>query len=126
MAWDPHKRAMEFREAHLADALSAVRDEALEEAAKIVEDQATSTGVNALPFRRGLAVAAAIRARKHREAKVCPVPECNHEFKGNGWDGIDAHWKAKHHGIMDYDEAWKLIQKGDFESIRRRAAEKPK
>lgn len=24
----------------------------------------------------------------------CPI--CNHIFKGNGWDGIDAHYKAKH------------------------------
>jgi hypothetical protein len=67
MAWDAQKRAMEFGGANLADALSAIRDEALEEAAKLVEDQATSTAANALPFRRGLALAAAIRARKRKE-----------------------------------------------------------
>jgi hypothetical protein len=27
-------------------------------------------------------------------AKICP--ECGHEFKGNGFDGIDAHWRANH------------------------------
>ncbi len=31
------------------------------------------------------------------ERKVCP--ECGHVFQGNGWDGIDAHWRAKHEGI---------------------------
>lgn len=25
-----------------------------------------------------------------------PCPECDHVFQGNGWDGIDAHWRAKH------------------------------
>jgi hypothetical protein len=43
--------------------------------------------------------------------KVCP--ECDHTFKGNGWDGIDAHWKAKHEDIMPYDEAWPRIKSGD-------------
>ena len=28
-------------------------------------------------------------------------PECDHVFKGHGWDGIDAHWKAKHAGHSD-------------------------
>ena len=28
------------------------------------------------------------------EPRECP--HCDHVFKGNGWDGIDAHWKAKH------------------------------
>ena len=43
--------------------------------------------------------------------KVCP--ECDHVFQGNGWDGIDAHWKAKHGQIMPYNEAWPLIQSGE-------------
>ncbi len=25
-------------------------------------------------------------------------PECGHAFQGKGWDGIDAHWKARHEG----------------------------
>jgi hypothetical protein len=81
MAWDAHKRALEFGDAYLTDALSAIRDEALEEATKIVEDHATTTAANALPFRRGLAVAAAIRARKREEREVCPL--CLHVFQGN-------------------------------------------
>jgi uncharacterized protein (DUF433 family) len=44
--------------------------------------------------------------------KVCP--ECGHEFQGNGWDGIDAHWGAHHEDIMPYKEAWPLIQSGDY------------
>lgn len=45
-------------------------------------------------------------------SKVCP--ECGHEFQDNGWDGIDAHWQAKHEHIMPYREAWPLIQSGSY------------
>jgi hypothetical protein len=45
-------------------------------------------------------------------AKVCP--ECGHEFQGNGWDGIDAHWRAKHEHIMPYGVAWPLIESGRY------------
>ena len=38
--------------------------------------------------------------------KVCP--ECGHVFQGNGWDGVDAHWRSKHEDIMPYEEAWPL------------------
>lgn len=44
--------------------------------------------------------------------KVCP--ECGHEFQGNGWDGIDAHWRAKHAHVMGYEEAWPLISAGEY------------
>ena len=36
--------------------------------------------------------------------RVCP--ECGHQFRGNGWDGIDAHWRAKHEQVMPYEEFW--------------------
>jgi rubrerythrin len=42
------------------------------------------------------------------EKKVCP--ECGHVFQGNGWDGIDAHWRAKHEDVMPYEEAWPLLR----------------
>jgi len=42
--------------------------------------------------------------------KVCP--ECGHAFKGTGWGGMDAHWKAKHENIMPYEEAWPHIKAG--------------
>jgi len=46
------------------------------------------------------------------ERKLCP--ECNHEFQGNGWDGIDAHWRSRHSQIMSYEQAWLLIQSGQY------------
>lgn len=39
--------------------------------------------------------------------KICPV--CDHEFQGNGWDGIDAHWRAKHAGVMSYEQFWESL-----------------
>lgn len=42
--------------------------------------------------------------------KSCP--ECGHRFRGSGWGGIDAHWKAFHSDIMSYEEAWPIIKRG--------------
>jgi hypothetical protein len=39
--------------------------------------------------------------------------ECGDQFPGNGWDGIDAHWRAKHEKIMPY-EAWPLIKSSTY------------
>ena len=39
--------------------------------------------------------------RKERP-RICP--ECNHYFDGNGWEGIDAHWRSKHQNIMCYED----------------------
>ncbi len=36
--------------------------------------------------------------------RICPV--CGHIFQGNGWDGIDAHWRAKHESLMPYNDFW--------------------
>jgi hypothetical protein len=36
--------------------------------------------------------------------RICP--ECGHVFQGNGWDGIDAHWRAEHEQVMPYHEFW--------------------
>ena len=47
-----------------------------------------------------------------QEKKVCP--ECGHIFKGNGFDGIDAHWRAKHEHVMPYGEAWPQIKEGTY------------
>ncbi|SDR29014.1 hypothetical protein SAMN05519103_01764 [Rhizobiales bacterium GAS113] len=57
------------------------------------------------------------------EPKVCP--ECDHVFQGNGWDGIDAHWKAKHSDVMPYEEAWPLIKSGTYKRTGQRA-ERPR
>jgi hypothetical protein len=47
-----------------------------------------------------------------RQSKACP--ECEHEFGGSGWTGIDAHWKAGHNQIMRYEDAWPLIRSGKY------------
>jgi hypothetical protein len=52
-----------------------------------------------------------------KENKVCP--ECGHEFQGNGWDGIDAHWRANHAHVMRYEEAWPLISAGTYKPKRK-------
>lgn len=49
------------------------------------------------------------------DCKNCP--ECGYTFKGEGWIGIDAHWKAKHEDIMRYADAWPLIKAGKKPSI---------
>ena len=43
---------------------------------------------------------------------VCP--ECGHQFRGNEFDGIDAHWRAKHERRMPYRVAWPMIQSGTY------------
>jgi hypothetical protein len=49
--------------------------------------------------------------------KVCP--ECGHRFRGNGWDGIDAHWRSQHESILPYGKAWPLIQSGKYDTPER-------
>ena len=45
---------------------------------------------------------------------VCP--ECGHVFQGNGWAGIDAHWRSKHEEVMPFEEAWPLLRYGEYTS----------
>ena len=40
-------------------------------------------------------------------ARKCP--ECGHEFEGNGWDGIDAHWRSKHESVLPYEKFWESL-----------------
>lgn len=47
----------------------------------------------------------------HRSGmKRCP--ECGYAFKGTGWGGMDAHWRARHADIMPYGLAWPIIERG--------------
>src|SRR5262245_58557983 len=39
--------------------------------------------------------------------RVCPA--CRHEFQGNGWDGVDAHWRAHHETRMPYEAFWRSL-----------------
>ncbi len=36
--------------------------------------------------------------------RICPL--CGHQFRGDGWDGIDAHWRSRHHVLMTYEQFW--------------------
>jgi len=49
---------------------------------------------------------------KLHAANICPG--CDHQFRGIGFDGIDAHWRAKHESVMPYAEAWPLIRSGTY------------
>ena len=51
------------------------------------------------------------------DPRVCP--ECGHRFRGNGWDGIDAHWRKNHEMILPYELAWPLIRAGNYDSTDR-------
>ena len=55
-----------------------------------------------------------------KHAKSCP--ECDHEFQGNGWTGIDSHWKAWHNRIRRYEEAWELIRSGKYKRQDKKAS----
>jgi hypothetical protein len=52
------------------------------------------------------------------DLKICP--ECHHVFRGKGWGGIDAHWKAKHEHLLAYEEAWRLIVAGEYKATNQR------
>lgn len=51
-----------------------------------------------------------------RAENICP--ECGHRFKGAGYDGIDAHWRARHEHVMPYTEAWLLIKSGSYDTSK--------
>lgn len=36
-------------------------------------------------------------------------PACARVFRGTGWDGVNAHWKARHLGIMPYAQFWSSL-----------------
>ena len=52
-------------------------------------------------------------AMKKRQTEPKTCPECGHVFQGDGWDGIDQHWRFKHKH-MSYEQAWPLIQSGTY------------
>jgi len=60
---------------------------------------------------------------KGSSENVCP--ECGYKFKGNGFDGIDAHWRARHEDVMPYEDAWPLIKTGSYKP-RRNSLERAK
>ena len=48
-----------------------------------------------------------------RSPNVCP--ECGHRFQGQGWEGIDAHWRARHEDVMTFEHAWELLRTGNYD-----------
>ena len=58
----------------------------------------SSTSPACLACRRG--------TPKHGPARC---PECGHVFRGRGWDGIEAHWRARHTGVTTYEEFWSSL-----------------
>ena len=68
---------------------------------------ATEEGRSALQIERSVS-----RVLGREEQCICP--ECGYRFRGNGWDGIDAHWRAKHESVMPYSKAWPLIKAGSY------------
>lgn len=53
-----------------------------------------------------------VESPQGEQQKTCPI--CGHRFKGNGWDGIDAHWRSRHEEILPYERAWPLIRSGRY------------
>jgi predicted amidophosphoribosyltransferase len=45
-------------------------------------------------------------------AWVRQCPECAQVFRGRGWAGVEAHWKAKHADVMSYDDFWRSLCPG--------------
>jgi len=45
-----------------------------------------------------------IKDSENKLPRICPL--CDHVFQGNGWNGIDAHWRSKHEKFMPYTEFW--------------------
>lgn len=39
-------------------------------------------------------------------------PECGHIFRGHGWDGVDAHWRAFHETIEPYEAFFEGLCEG--------------
>jgi hypothetical protein len=47
------------------------------------------------------------RGLETRLPRVCP--SVGHAFRGNGWDGMDAHWRSKHEHVMPYERFWSSL-----------------
>lgn len=45
-------------------------------------------------------------ARRLEPEQPRECPTCDKVFQGRGWDGIDAHWRAKHGHFIRYEEFW--------------------
>lgn len=61
-------------------------------------------------MKRSVADPACLACRKRLPKRGRPrCPACGQAFKGRGWDGIDAHWKAHHLELMEYAAFWRSL-----------------
>jgi hypothetical protein len=58
---------------------------------------------------------AALRLIERGEGSQKVCPECGHRFQGQGWEGIDAHWRSQHENVMPFEPAWALIKAGQYD-----------
>jgi predicted RNase H-like nuclease len=80
---------------------------------QVWEGSAASVGEMPAPL-QGLLTQPGSSTPQAKEQANRSCPECGHQFKGNGFDGIDAHWRAKHEYIIPYKTAWPLIKSGSY------------
>lgn len=59
---------------------------------------------------------AALRLIEEGEHAQRVCPECGHRFQGRGFEGIDAHWRARHEDTMPFEQAWELIRSGKYDT----------
>lgn len=76
-------------------------------------DERLNTRNRSLPTQWQSPTRLAEEERPKQIENVCP--ECGHRFKGKGYEGIDAHWRARHEAIMPYEEAWPLVEAGTYQ-----------
>jgi predicted amidophosphoribosyltransferase len=50
---------------------------------------------------------ACVRGVPKRGRRRCP--ECARAFRGSGWDGVEAHWNARHADRMPYERFWSSL-----------------
>lgn len=50
-------------------------------------------------------------------SKHCPL--CNHPFQGNGWEGIDSHWRSNHERDLPYIKVRSSILSGLYKFVKR-------
>lgn len=69
-----------------------------------------------------LLVESRLTATPTKPENICP--ECGLQFEGKGFEGIDAHWRSAHEGVMSYEEARPLILAGEYSARRKQSKTK--
>jgi hypothetical protein len=105
----------------ILDADDVVAERTREFALRLKQVEKCMARVQEAPIKVANSAIAVLNKRRKGEDQITAsgvvenvCPECGHQFKGNGFDGIDAHWRAKHEGVMSYKDAWPLIKLGKY------------